>query len=42
MKKEFEVPQIEILSFSSEDILTTSNFGDTQWEIGIQNIKDSQ
>lgn len=40
MKKEFEMPQIEILGFSTEEILTTSNFGDTQWEIGIQDVND--
>ena len=34
MKKEFQVPEIEIIKFSAEDVMTASdhNIGDTDWD----------
>ena len=34
MKKEFQTPEIEIINFSAEDVMTTSdhNIGDTDWD----------
>lgn len=37
MKKEFQTPEIEIIEFSAEDIMTVSgdNMGDTDWNTNI-------
>ena len=37
MKKEFQTPEIEIINFSAEDIMTVSghSIGDTDWNDNI-------
>lgn len=36
MKKIFQMPEIEIMNFSVDDIVSTSTIGDTDWDSVIK------